>query len=202
MKQYSVIPSVGEAINYRNTGVKSNEKATLYKFRDTIESIYESFEGELQKLSLEERKEAIISALRVVIDRTQETEISQTANMESLADFYTIANFSINSVIKNMTTLTLNESDSIGINEPVTMIQQFDGKKYLAKDEYETMNVGTNYVIYLKDNGIYGYSIINRTNGSFNMDETNASRDITNTEDIKHSEFKKAILDKYSKFLN
>lgn len=44
-------------------------------------------EGELQKLSLEERKEAIISALRIVIDQAQEEALRQVA-YESLEEEY------------------------------------------------------------------------------------------------------------------
>jgi hypothetical protein len=82
LKQYSAIPSDGQVTNIEIPELKDIEKAAVYEFRDTIESIYESMERELQKLSLEGRKEAIISALRTVIDQTLETENSQTANME------------------------------------------------------------------------------------------------------------------------
>lgn len=82
MKQFSAVPTNRQSINVETPELKDIEKAALYEFRDTLESIYESMESELQNLSLEERKEAIISALRTVIDQTAEIENSQTADIE------------------------------------------------------------------------------------------------------------------------
>jgi hypothetical protein len=80
MKQFSAVPTHGQSINIETPELKDIEKAALYEFRDTIESIYESMEGDLQKLSLEERKEAIVSALRTVIDQTLEIENDMEKN--------------------------------------------------------------------------------------------------------------------------
>lgn len=128
--------------------------------------------------------------------------VNKFTNNGSLSDFYTITNFKVKEVIKNSTTLTINKSDSFKVIEPIGMLQEIDGIKYLEMDSYKAMDKDTRYVIYLKYNGSNGYSIINMSNGKFDMDETNSFNSIETSENEKHSEFKESIINKYSKFIN
>ncbi len=135
-------------------------------------------------------------------DKFEDREHVNKFQNGTLLDFYTLTDFNVQEVIKNSTTLTINKSDSFKVIEPAGMIQEIDGKKILEMDAYKPMNQDNNYVIFLKNNGIGGYSIINMSNGAFNMDETKSSISSEGIDNEKHSEIKKSVKKKYSKFIH
>lgn len=117
----------------------------------------------------------------------------------SLGDTYTLTNFEVLAVIKNSTELTINKKDFFKVIEPIGLLQEIDGKKYLEFDSYKAMNKNIEYVIYLQYNGFNGYSIINMSNGKFDINDLNKEKYTGNDE---HFILGKTIIEKYSKYLN
>ncbi len=67
------------------TGASPNidiEKEAINEFKDIIENIYDAMETELQDLPLTERKDAIVSALRIVINQAKENDLSAQSDIE------------------------------------------------------------------------------------------------------------------------
>lgn len=58
------------------------EKAAINEVKSNIESIYEAISDEMQDLPMEERKDAIISALRAVINQVKENEVTAKSDIE------------------------------------------------------------------------------------------------------------------------
>jgi archaellum component FlaF (FlaF/FlaG flagellin family) len=110
-----------------------------------------------------------------------------------LKDFYTITKFKVKKILKNSTSQQININDLFNIIEPITLIQEIDGKKIIQIDSYNAMEESNKYIVYLKSNGNGGYSVINMSNGKFNMDKDEK------TDDGKHMEIKNDIIKKYSK---
>jgi hypothetical protein len=145
------------------------------------------------------------------VDKFEEREHVNIKNEYGvIADYYTLTNFKVKKVLKNITSLQINKKDLFSVIEPIGFIQEFDGKKIISMDSYEAMVENTNYIIYLKSNNRGGYSIINFSNGKFNMDvdiNTDNSQlnklKSTNSLDIiefkTHLDMKKDIVSKYSK---
>jgi len=113
-----------------------------------------------------------------------------------LSDFYAIAKFKIKRVIKNPTGLNIGKGDLFNVIEPLTFIDDEHGKRILEIEGYAAMEKDNNYMIYLGNNGMGGYSVLNMANGKFNMD--NDSED----SDSRHLNMKKDILISYSKVLS
>jgi len=110
----------------------------------------------------------------------------------SLADFYTLTKFKVKKVIKNYTSLNINQTDWFDIIEPIGIVQQIDGKKIIERESYKAMEENNNYLVFLKSNGMGGYSVINMSNGKFNIDKD------SNSDDKTHLDLKKEVLNKYS----
>ncbi len=68
------------------------EKAAINEVKNTIESIYEAISDEMQDLPVEERKDAIISALRTVINQVKENEFTAKSDIEKSQAFEEAAN--------------------------------------------------------------------------------------------------------------
>ena len=118
-----------------------------------------------------------------------------------IEDFYTITEFNVEKVLKNSTTLQINEKDLFNIIEPIGLVQQIGGKKVLQMNSYESMEENTKYIVYLKSNKNGGYSVINMANGRFNMDE-DLSTDYNkltpdSLDNSKHIDIKKDVIEKY-----
>lgn len=110
-----------------------------------------------------------------------------------LKDFYTITEFKVKKVLKNSTTLQINKNDLFNIIEPTTLIQEIDGKKIIQINSYKAMEESNNYIVYLKSNDEGEYSVINMSNGKFNMDK------VEKTSNNEHNEIKNNVMKKHLK---
>jgi hypothetical protein len=127
------------------------------------------------------------------IDKFEDRKhVNTYINNGKLSDFYTITKFKVKKVLKNSSSLSINNSDLFDIIEPISIVQEFDGKKILTMESYEAMVENNRYIVYIKSNNMGGYSVINMSNGKFNQSQNEKEND------QKHLNLKKEVLNKYS----
>lgn len=112
-----------------------------------------------------------------------------------IQDFYTLSEIKIDKIIKQSYDSDLEESQTITIIEPVSLIQTLEGKIKLVDNNYQELNKGSKYVIFLKENTFGTYSIINNDLGKFNIDSTDPKDEFFEQE--KKAMFKKDVFEKY-----
>lgn len=110
-----------------------------------------------------------------------------------LADFYTLTKFKIKNIIKKTAGLNIKKGNILDVLEPLTLIDDNNGKRILEIEGYKPMEKGTNYVIYLKKNDVGDYCVINMSNGRFNIDNDSDNMN------SRHKAIKDDVLLRYSK---
>lgn len=116
----------------------------------------------------------------------------------TLQDFSTLTKLNIERIIKQPE--GINIGSQMEVIEPVSIITEADKQQTkVTVGGYREMKQGRRYIMFLKNNGMGGYSIINMNNGKFNLDGGDAQDIPTNTEEKVFKErLKKDILLKFN----
>ncbi len=117
--------------------------------------------------------------------KTYATKYS-TGALESVA---TITNFKVDKVIKKPEDLQI--SDTMEIYQPGGTIQTLNGRYKMVIEDYQDLEAGKKYVVYLAKNYLGGYSVIYNNNGRFVIDGDDEKAD------NQSSDIKRAVLHKY-----
>ena len=125
------------------------------------------------------------------VDKFEDREHVNKYIGNDISDFYTLTKFKINKVLENSTALNLKTSEVFDVIEPIGVVQTSTGKEILKFAFYDAMEHNEKYIVYLKSNGIGGYSVLNMNNGKFNVSKNDSNGDKT------HENFKNDILKKY-----
>lgn len=126
---------------------------------------------------------------------------SSPEGQKQLEDYYTKTPITIKKVIKKSEGSDLDKNSKLTIIEPVSLIDDGNGKRKITTEHYKEMEKGKKYIIYLKKNTYGEYSVINMNNGRFNLDvEEELKGNEENSDEIeKHNNMKKEIIQKYKK---
>ncbi|MFC9542487.1 hypothetical protein ACFTQ7_21835 [Lysinibacillus sp. NPDC056959] len=116
----------------------------------------------------------------------------------TLQDFYTLTKLNIERIIKQPE--GINIGSQMEVIEPVGIITEADKQQTkVTTDGYREMKQGRRYIMFLANNGMGGYSIINMNNGKFNLDGGDAQDIPTNKDEKVFKErLKKDILLKFN----
>ncbi|KMY49982.1 hypothetical protein [Peribacillus loiseleuriae] len=116
----------------------------------------------------------------------------------AIQDFYTLTNLNVEHIIKQPK--GMNIGSQMQVNEPVSIITEADKQQTkVTVEEYREMKQGRRYIVFLKNNGMGGYSVINMNNGKFNLDGGDAQDIPTNTNEKAFKErLKKDIQSKFN----
>lgn len=97
------------------------------------------------------------------LDRSHKTTYFQDG---SVADFYTVTALKSDRVIKGQSKIS---DSSLDIIEPIGLYVK-DGQRTLIKyPEYDAMKKDIKYLVFLKSNGMGGYSIFNMNDSRFQV---------------------------------
>ncbi len=123
---------------------------------------------------------------------------------KTIADFYTRTPIKITEVLKIAESSTIANNDNLNIIEPLSLIDDEQGLRILTSENYQGMEKGKQYILYLKDNTFGEYGVINMNNGVYNLeaDEKIAKLavigDVMDVEE-KHEKMEKVVLKKFEK---
>lgn len=113
-------------------------------------------------------------------------------------DFYTVTDFKVDKVIKDSKQAVKN--GIIQYFEPISIVTQEKGPKVIYSiADYQEVQQGEKYLVFLRENDKGHYATINMNNGKFALEET-AKRSINARriqEDPTYQALKKAALSKY-----
>lgn len=130
---------------------------------------------------------------------------SSPEQQKEIEDYYTKTPITIKKVIKKPEGSDYDKNSTLTIIEPVSIIDDVNGKRKLTTEHYQEVEEGKKYVLYLKKNAYGEYSVINMNNGRFNMDvmddlKAQAEEIEMDADEIeKHNKMKKEIVKKYEK---
>ncbi|MEC0206671.1 hypothetical protein P4H39_29110 [Paenibacillus lautus] len=120
----------------------------------------------------------------------------------SLADFYTLTDFKIEKFLKKPEIVhpnTIND-DTITFTEPISIIDNNGERTIISLDGYQELKYGENYIVFLKDNGMGNYSVINMNEGKFNLQKDEISHLSAHGDkegSDRHSQIRNEVLKKY-----
>jgi len=120
----------------------------------------------------------------------------------AIADFYTKTPIMVSKVLKQPNTPVIYENDTLSIIEPITLIEDNHGLKRLTTEGYLETKEGDKYILYLKKNTYGEYSVINMSNGKFNLESDMLSKLGHDNEQDKHEEMKKAVEKRFENQIN
>jgi len=88
-----------------------------------------------------------------------------------MQDFATLTEFAVETVLKDPGEVVQN--GQVSFYEPIAFANNMQGSKALFSiANYRELQYGERYIVFLSDNGQGGYSVINMSNGTFNMNKT------------------------------
>lgn len=124
-----------------------------------------------------------------------------------IQDFFTRTEIKVMDVLKNAKKYQVETMPTLDIIEPIGLIQEFDGKKKLVFEGYSELKKDSKYVLFLKENYLGEYSIINNDLGKFNLDDDEDSNlsskdgihlgDPDKQQTIKKKEFRQELFKTY-----
>ncbi|SFF05945.1 hypothetical protein SAMN04487969_112156 [Paenibacillus algorifonticola] len=120
---------------------------------------------------------------------------------QALEDFYTRTPIKILKVLKKPESASVIENEEMNIIEPISLIKEDTKSKILSIENYNEINEGEQYVLYLKQNAYGEYSVINMNNGRFSLDSDalkiqSLDHGHENDQD-KHNEIKQAVEERF-----
>lgn len=115
----------------------------------------------------------------------------------TIQDYYTLTEVQIDKVIKAPSDFNLSNNNTISIVEPVGIVERSVGKRKLVTNHYEELKEKSSYLLFLQQNSMGQYAIINNNLGKFNLDDTN-SLYIGDKTSSEAERFKNEVLQKYS----
>lgn len=124
---------------------------------------------------------------------------SSPEQQKEIEDYYTKTPITIKKVLKKPEGFTPDKNSTLTIIEPISLIDDVNGKRKLTAEHYKEVEKSKRYVLYLKKNSYGEYSVINMNNGRFNIDVEEELKVKELDEIEKHNNMKKEIMQKYEK---
>lgn len=124
---------------------------------------------------------------------------SYPEQQKEIEDYYTKTPITIKKVLKKPEGFTPDKNSTLTIIEPISLIDDVNGKRKITTEHYKEVEKSKRYVLYLKKNSYGEYSVINMNNGRFNIDVEEELKVKEIDEIEKHNNMKKEIMQKYEK---
>ncbi|WP_342415163.1 hypothetical protein NST83_18040 [Paenibacillus sp. FSL R10-2782] len=115
----------------------------------------------------------------------------------TIQDFYTLTNIKIDKVIKSPEGAALNVEEPLSIVEPISYIDDAEGKKKIAYEDYTELKQNEKSIIFLKKNTQGQYSVINMDLGKFAIAPSSQSPSISGEKQDSKEQFRESVLEKY-----
>lgn len=115
----------------------------------------------------------------------------------TIQDYYTLTEVQVDKVIKAPNNFHLSKNNTIKIIEPVGIVKRSTGKRKLVTNDYEELKGKSSYIMFLQQNSMGQYAIINNNLGKFNLDNKDPL-DIGEKKSSEATKFKDDVLQKYS----
>ncbi|WP_172194852.1 hypothetical protein [Saccharibacillus qingshengii] len=115
-----------------------------------------------------------------------------------IQNFYTLTDFKVEKVIKDPEQAVQNEK--IKFIEPISIVTNENGQKVIYSiADYQEVQQGEKYLVFLKNNGLGNYSVINMNNGTFDLNENeeNSFNALEIEGDPVHEKLKNEALEEY-----
>ncbi|KOS63521.1 hypothetical protein FJQ98_09025 [Lysinibacillus agricola] len=115
----------------------------------------------------------------------------------TIQDYYTLTEVQVDKVIKAPNNFHLSKNNAISIIEPVEIVERNTGKRKLVTNRYKELKEKSSYILFLKQNSMGQYALINNNLGKFNLDNKDPL-DIGEKKSSQAKKFKNDVLQKYS----
>ncbi|MGG1618981.1 hypothetical protein ACIFQM_21000 [Paenibacillus sp. NRS-1782] len=115
----------------------------------------------------------------------------------TIQDLYTLTNIKIEKVIKSPEGAALNVEEPLSIVEPISYIDDAEGKKKIAYEDYTELKQNEKSIIFLKKNTQGQYSVINMDLGKFTIEPSSQSPSSSVDKQDSKEQFRKSVLEKY-----
>ncbi|MGE7688734.1 hypothetical protein ACQKMI_05950 [Lysinibacillus sp. NPDC097214] len=115
----------------------------------------------------------------------------------TIEDFYTLTEVQVDKVIKTPDNFILPKNNSFSIIEPVGIVERSTGNRKLVTNHYKELKEKSSYIMFLQQNSMGQYGIINNNLGKFNLDNKDPL-DIGEKKSSEAKKFKDDVLQKYS----
>lgn len=166
--------------------------------------VYNSYKGVVdgyaEYISYEDANSLVDSAELVVIatpvKEFDDREHSVTKyGTGSIQDFYTKTELKVEKVLKGEW-----DQNDLTVIEPVSYVQNIDGKRKITQEGYSEMLKDHSYIITLKKNYLGEYSVINMKNGVFDLNEEASFKTfLTNDDDDdSHTQIKEELYNMFN----
>jgi len=136
----------------------------------------------------------IASPFKKFMDREHKVTFFEDGTIQ---DYYTLTEVQVDKVIKAPNNFHLPQNNTIKIIEPVGIVKRSTGKRKLVTNDYEELKEKSSYIMFLQQNSMGQYGIINNNLGKFNLDNKDPL-DIGEKNSSEAKKFKDDILQKYS----
>lgn len=111
----------------------------------------------------------------------------------NIMDFYTNTEIQVIKVLKNQENVQIGKT--IHVNEPVSIINQENKLFKIRYNNYEELNVGKDYILFLKRTPEGGYSLIGENYGRFDIELSDKNDE---NKDSKYAKLKSEVFDMYN----
>ncbi len=136
----------------------------------------------------------IASPFKEFMDREHKVTFFEDSTIQ---DYYTLTEVQVDKVIKAPNNFHLSKNNTIKIIEPVGIVKRSTGKRKLVTNDYEELKGKSSYIMFLQQNSMGQYAIINNNLGKFNLDNKDPL-DIGEKKSSEATKFKDDVLLKYS----
>lgn len=115
----------------------------------------------------------------------------------TIEDYYTLTEVQVDKVIKAPDNFNLPKNNSFSIIEPVGIVERSTGKRKLVTNNYVELKEKSSYIMFLQQNSMGQYGIINNNLGKFNLDNKDPL-DIGEKKSSEATKFKDDVFQIYS----
>ncbi|MEB2299363.1 hypothetical protein LAV72_06965 [Lysinibacillus xylanilyticus] len=88
----------------------------------------------------------------------------------TIEDYYTLTEVQVEKIIKATNNFNLPKNNTFSIIEPVGIVERSIGKRKLVTNNYVELKQKSSYIMFLQQNSMGQYGIININLGKFNLD--------------------------------
>lgn len=116
----------------------------------------------------------------------------------TVQDFYTLTDIQVEKVIKSNDSFELDSTGHLKVLEPIGYLKPETKETKVTRENYEELESGEKYIIFLKKNAEGTYAVINLNLGKFDLNSTTKLQSASSEEEKKYEEFKASVIDKYN----
>lgn len=200
IRQYAIHNTLTQADESTSENIQESEVKKEKKDRDhglkrvNSEASYISF-GSIK--ALEEISDVIVVGTPILSFEEREHKVTYYDD-NMIQDFYTLTDFKVEKVIKDPDQAV--QDAKIKFVEPISIVTSKDGEKMIRSiADYQEIQEGEKYLVFLKDNALGQYGVINMNNGTFDLNENeeNSFHALEIEGDPTHEKLKQEALVKY-----